>query len=94
MEARDSASGQYSQNNRISERYNRVPKLTEPPKDQQWRSKVIAYNTQKLWTEVQVLNRLVYKSRNQLRTSFAYHRLDEVFQEQAFPAKTLNPTCF
>lgn len=38
----------------------------------------IGYSTLKLWTEFQMLRKLVYRSRNQHRAAFSFHRLQEV----------------
>lgn len=39
---------------------------------------VIGYETGKLWSEFQLLLRVIYRSRNQHRAAWSFHRLQEV----------------
>lgn len=41
-------------------------------------AKNIAYDTKKIWTEYQLISRILYRSRNQHKASFSLQRLKEV----------------
>lgn len=58
----------------LSAKYNVIPPLAS----QSSATKELGYCTQKLWSNHQLVNRLLYRSHNQHRASFALHRLKEV----------------
>ncbi len=54
--------------------FTKLPEVLFDPKN----GRDIGYSSVKLWTEFQMLRRLVYRSRNQHRAAFSFHRLQEV----------------
>lgn len=52
--------------------------IPEPPVQPPTNARDIGYSSVKLWSEFQMLRRLVYRSRNQHRAAFSFHRLQEV----------------
>ena len=54
--------------------FSQLPEPVSAPQN----ARDLGYSTAKLWTEFQMLRRLVYRSRNQHRAAFSFHRLQEV----------------
>lgn len=65
----------------VANKYNQIPNeifefLNEGSED--LLKKKIGYDTKKLWTEFQLIIRLIYRSKNQHRASFSFQHLNEV----------------
>lgn len=60
----------------VALKYNQIP-LDIPVKIEPfWKN--IGYDTKKIWSEYQLINRLLYRSRNQHKASFSLQHLKEV----------------
>lgn len=63
---------------KVSSKYNKIPTLISTINSK----KDIGYNTKKIWTEYQLINRLLYRSKNQHKASLSFQHLKEVrFQD-------------
>lgn len=60
----------------VSVKYNKIP--TAIPIIPTTNPKNIGYDTKKIWTEYQLINRLLYRSRNQHKSSLSFQHLKEV----------------
>ena len=60
----------------LSAKYNKIP--LDIPNQPPVSAKNIGYDTKKIWTEYQIINRLLYRSRNQHKASISLQHLKEV----------------
>lgn len=59
----------------VSLKYNKIPDCIPVTNTN---AKNIGYDTKKIWTEYQLISRLLYRSRNQHKASFSFQHLKEV----------------
>jgi hypothetical protein len=64
----------------VSLKYNIIP--PDIPRNLNTAGKNIGYDTKKLWTEYQLINRIIYRSQNQHKASFSFQHLKEVKKEE------------
>lgn len=61
---------------KVALKFNKIPEDTPKSLNPNWNN--IAYDTKKIWIEYQLINRILYRSKNQHKASFSLQHLKEV----------------